>query len=45
MSVARMNDAHIFAKIIGICDDFKDCCILCKEDVSDIIEHLTILFT
>ena len=43
MSVARMYDAHIFAKIIEICDDFKDCCILCKEDVSDIIEHLTVL--
>ena len=41
MSVARMNDAYILAEMIEIRDGFKDCCILSKEDVSDIIEHLS----
>ena len=42
VSVARMNDVHILSEIIEIRDDFKECCILSKEDVSDIIENLTV---
>ena len=43
VSVARMNNAHILAEIIKIRDGFKECYILSKEDVSNIIEHLTII--
>ena len=35
VSVARMNDVHILREM-------KECCILSKEDVSDIIENLTV---
>ena len=42
VSVARMNDVHILREMIEITDSFKECCILSKEDVSDIIENLTI---
>ena len=44
VSVAKMNDVHILRKIIEIRDGFKECCILSKEDVSDIIENLTGFF-
>ena len=42
MSVARMNDVHILREMIEIRDGFKEYCILSKEDVSDIIEKLTV---
>ena len=42
VSVARMNDVHILREMIEIRDGFKECCILSKEDVSDIIENLTV---
>ena len=42
MSVARMNDVHILREMIEIRDCFKECCILSKKDVSDIIENLTV---
>ena len=42
VSVARMNDVHILREMIEIRDGFKECCILSKEDVSDIIDKLTI---
>ena len=42
MSVARMNDVHISREMIEIRDGFKECCILSKEDVSDIIDNLTV---
>ena len=45
VSVARMNDVHILMEIIEIRDGFKECCILSKEDVSDIIENLTVFLT
>ena len=45
MSVARMNDVHILREMIEIRDGFKECCILSKEDVSDIIENLTVFLT
>ena len=35
-----MNDVHILREMIEIRDGFKECCILSKEDVSDIIENL-----
>ena len=44
VSVARMNDVHILREMIEIRDGFKECCILSKEDVSDIIENLTGFF-
>ena len=43
--VARMNDVHIVREMIEIRDGFKECCILSKEDVSDIIENLTVFLT
>ena len=43
--VARMNDVHIIREMIEIRDGFKECCILSKEDVSDIIENLTVFLT
>ena len=45
VSFARMNDAHILAEMIKIRDvvTCTVCCILSKDDVSDIIEHLTVL--
>ena len=42
VSVARMNDVHILREMIEIRDGFKECCIWSKEDVSDIIENLTV---
>ena len=42
VSVARMNDVHILREMIEIRDGFKECCILSKEDVSDIIDNLTV---
>ena len=45
VSVARMNDVHILREMIEIRDGFKECCILSKEDVSDIIENFTVFFT
>ena len=42
--VARMNDVHILREMIEIRDGFKECCILSKEDVSDIIENLNVFF-
>ena len=45
VSVARMNDVHILREIIEIRDGFKECCILGKEDVSDIIDNLTVFLT
>ena len=42
VSVARMNDVHILSEMIEIKDGFQECCILSKEDVSDIIENLTV---
>ena len=42
MSVARMNDVHNLREMIEIRDGFKECCILSKEDVSEIIENLTV---
>ena len=45
MSVARMNDVHILREMIEIRGGFKECCILSKEDVSDIIENLTVFLT
>ena len=44
MHVAKMNDVHILREMIEIRDGFKECCILSKEDVSDIIENLTVFF-
>ena len=45
MSVARMNDVHILREMIEIRDGFKKCCILSKEDVSDIIENFNRFLT
>ena len=45
VSVARMNDVHILREMIEIRDGFKECCILSKEDVSDIIDNLTVFLT
>ena len=42
VSVARMNDVHILREMIEISDGFKECCILSKDDVSDIIDNLTV---
>ena len=42
VSVARMKDVHILREMIEIRDSFKECCILSKEDVSDVIENLTV---
>ena len=33
---------HILREMIEIRDGFKECCILSKEDVSDIIDNLTV---
>ena len=44
VSVAKMNDVHILREMIEIRDGFKECCLLSKEDVSDIIENLTGFF-
>ena len=40
--VARMNDVHILREMIEIRDGFKECCILSKEDVSDIMENVSV---
>ena len=40
-----MNDVHILREIIEIRYGFKECCILSKEDVSDIIENVTVFLT
>ena len=45
VSVARMNDVHVLREMIEIRDGFKECCILSKEDVSDIIENITVFLT
>ena len=39
---SRFIYVHILREMIEIRDGFKECCILSKEDVSDIIDNLTV---
>ena len=42
MQMCLLQEWTMFREIIEIRDGFKECCILSKEGVSDIIENLTV---